>query len=78
MRKMDHFTEDGFNKEQMDYHELDPIIAKKISLHERVAEELNRSQINCEALPHGLHPFERKQYYSQNFSMAPDVLQIGD
>ena len=68
---MDHFTEGRSGKEEMQYDEFDATVAKELSLHERMAEELNRSQVNCEALPPGLHPFERKEYYSQNFSMSP-------
>jgi hypothetical protein len=32
---------------------------------------MKQSQIGCEALPVGSHPIERKQYYSQTFSMSP-------
>ncbi len=67
----DHFTEGRSSEEEIDYDELDSVIAKNLSLHERMAEELNQSQVHCEALPLGLLPIERKQYYSQNFSMSP-------
>ena len=71
MHKTDHFAEGRSSKQEIEYNQLDAIVAKKLAIHETMAEELNRSQIHSEALPLGLHPMEREQYYSQNFSMSP-------
>ena len=51
--------------------DTDPLVIKKLPAHEKIAEEMKQSQIDCEALPLGSHPFEHKQYYSQTFSMSP-------
>ncbi len=62
----------GSNKREEDHHEdIDPIITKKLSAHEKMAEEIKKNQIECEALELGSHPLERNQYFSQTFSMSP-------
>src|SRR3712207_3382398 len=62
----------GSNKREEDDHEdIDPIIIKKLSSHEKMAEEIKKNQIDCEVLELGSHPLERKQYFSQTFSMSP-------
>ncbi len=74
--KTHHFAQAKSNKEEQKseeygYGDIDPIIVKKLSTHEKLAEEMKQCQIGCEALPLGSHPIERKQYYSQTFSMSP-------
>jgi hypothetical protein len=71
-----HFAQAKSNKEEQKAEEhghgdIDPVIVKKLSAHEKMAEEMKQSQIDCEALPLGSHPIERKQYYSQTVSMSP-------
>ena len=62
----------GSNKrEEDDHNDIDPIIIKKLSAHEKMAEEIKKNQIECEAIELGSHPLERKQYFSQTFSMSP-------
>jgi hypothetical protein len=62
----------GSNKREEDDHkDIDPIIIKKLSAHEKMAEEIKKNQIDCEAIELGSHPLERKQYFSQTFSMSP-------
>jgi hypothetical protein len=76
MRVVDHKTtqsaQAGSNKrEEGDREDIDLIIIKKKSAHEKMAEEIKKNQIDCEALELGSHPIERKQYFSQTFSMSP-------
>lgn len=75
MRSVEHkttrFTQPKSNKEEHDHGDIDPVVVKKLSAHEKMSEEMKQSQINCEALPLGSHIIERKQYYSQTFSMSP-------
>lgn len=66
-----HFARAKSNEEDHDNGDIDPVIIKKVSVHDKMAEEMKLSQIDGESLPLGSHPFERKQYYSQNFSMSP-------
>ncbi|HEX6253272.1 MAG TPA: hypothetical protein VFZ55_03530 [Nitrososphaera sp.] len=69
--KTTHFTQAKSNKEEHDHGDIDPVIVKKLSAHEKMAEKMKQSQIDCEALQVGSHPIERKQHYSQTFSMSP-------
>jgi hypothetical protein len=62
----------GKEKEEVhDLGDIDPITIKKLSAHEKMAEEIKKTQIECELIELGSHPLERKQYYSQTFSMSP-------
>jgi hypothetical protein len=58
-------------REENDHGDVDPIIINKLSAHEKMAEEIKKNQIDCEAIELGSHPLERKQYFSQTFSMSP-------
>ncbi len=69
--KTTHFTQAKSDKEEHDDGDIDPIIVKKLYAHEKMSEEMKQRQIGCEPLPIGLHPIERKDYYSQTFSMSP-------
>ncbi|HZA47792.1 MAG TPA: hypothetical protein VE521_02580 [Nitrososphaera sp.] len=69
--KTTHFTQAKSDKEEHENRDIDPIIVTKLSVHEKMAEEMKQSQIDAEALPLGSQPIERKQYYSQTFSMSP-------
>lgn len=69
--KTTHFAQARSDKEEHDHADIDPIIANKLSAHEKMAEEMKHHQIDCETLPLGSHSIERKQYYSQTFSMSP-------
>lgn len=64
--KTHHFAQAKSNKEEQKTEEhghwdTDPVIVKKLSAHEKMAEEMKQSQIDCEALPLGSHPIECKQ-----------------
>lgn len=69
--KTTHFTQAKSDKEEYDNRDIDPIIITKLSVHEKMVEEMKQSQIDAEALPLGSHPIERKQQYSQTISMSP-------
>ena len=68
--KSTHFTQAKSDKEH-DSRDIDPIIINKLSVHEKMADEMKQFHIDAKALPLGSHPIERKQYYSQSFSMSP-------
>ena len=69
--KTTHFAQAKSDKGEHDSGDIDPLVIKKLSAHDKIAEEMKQSQIDCETLPLGSHPFEHKQYYSQTFSMSP-------
>ncbi len=58
-------------REEHEQEDIDPIIMKKLSAQEKMAEEIKKNQIDCEALELGSHHLERKQYFSQTFPMSP-------
>ena len=72
------FAETKVYKEQLrevyGHGDIDPVIVKKMYVHERLAEEMQQSEIDCEALPLGSHPIERRQYYSHTFPMSPKLV----
>jgi hypothetical protein len=57
--------------EEDDHGELDPVIIKQLYAHDKLAEEIKKKGVDCEPVELGSHPLERKQYYSQTFSMSP-------
>ena len=57
-------------EEQHGYGDIEPVIVKVSSPHEEIADQMRKKGIDCEALPSGSHPLERKPYYSQLFSMT--------
>jgi hypothetical protein len=69
--KTTHFAQTKSDKEEHDHGDIDPVIVKKLSAHEKMAEEMKQNHIDCEALELGSHSIERKQYYSHTFSMSP-------
>ena len=73
-----HFAENKVYKEQQieEYGQgdIDPVTVKKMSAHERLAKEMEQSNIECKALSLGSHPIEGSEYYSQTFSMSPRLV----
>jgi hypothetical protein len=73
-----HVAETKVHKEQQigEYGQgdIDSVAMKKMSAHERLAEEMRQSKIECEALSYGSHPIEGSEYYSQTFSMSPRLV----
>jgi hypothetical protein len=72
--KTTHFTKTKSDTEDHDPGDIDSVIVKKLSAHEKMAEEMKQNEIDCEALPLGSHPMERKQYYCHTFSMSPKFI----
>ena len=73
-----HFAETKVHKEQqIENHgqgDIDPVTVRKMSAHERLANEMKQSKIECEALSLGSDPIEDTEYYSQTFSMSPRLV----
>jgi hypothetical protein len=68
------FADTKVHKEEYGHGDIDPVIVKKMYVHERLAEEMKQSEIHCEAFPLGSHPIERRQYYSHTFPMSPKLV----
>lgn len=51
--------------------DTEPIIIKKTAVHERLAQEMKKNGIDCEALAYGSHQLEHKEaYYSHGFALS--------
>lgn len=49
----------------------EPIVIKRMAAHEKLAQEMKKEQVDCEALPYGSHQLEREEaYYSHNFALS--------
>jgi hypothetical protein len=68
------FAESRIHKEEYGHGDIDPVIVKKMYVHERLAEEMKQSEIDCEALPLGSHPIERRPYYCHTFPKSPKLV----
>ena len=49
---------------------IEPAIVKKMSPSEKLAEQMEKSGVSCEALPLGSHPLENQPYYSHMFALS--------
>jgi hypothetical protein len=64
-------TSHASSHEEHGHGDAEPIIIKRMAVHEKLAQEMEKSGIGCEALPLGSHQLEREQaYYSHNFALS--------
>ncbi|HXG07319.1 MAG TPA: hypothetical protein VNI77_08360 [Nitrososphaera sp.] len=55
--------------------ESEHIIIRKIAVHEKLAEEMKKSGVDCVTRPLGSHKLEREEtYYSHAFALSPRVV----
>jgi hypothetical protein len=65
------------NEQQVEKYgrgDIDQVTVKKMSAHEKLAEEMKQNKIECEALLLGSHQIECSEYYSQTLSMSPRLV----
>lgn len=61
----------GLHEEEHGRGDAESIVIKRIIAHEKLAQEMKKSGIDCEALPLGSHKLEREQsYYSYSFALS--------
>ena len=71
--------EDSHLKHSHDEHEdhghgdIEPAVVKKQSPSEKLADQMEKSGVSCEALPLGSHQFENQPYYSHMFALSSRV-----
>ena len=66
-----HSSHTGSHEEEHGHGDAEPIVIKKMPEHERLAQEMKASGIECEALPLGSHQLERQEtYYSHSFALS--------
>jgi hypothetical protein len=57
--------------EEHGHGDSEPIIVKKVAAHERLAQEMKKSGVDCAALALGSHELEREEsYYSHGFALS--------
>lgn len=57
--------------EKHGHGDSEPIIIRKMAMHERLAEEMKKSGVDCVTLPLGSHKLEREEtYYSHGFALS--------
>lgn len=57
--------------EEHGHGDSEPIIVKRMATHEKMAQEMKKSGVNCTALPIGSHKLEREEtYYSHGFALS--------
>lgn len=50
--------------------DIEPAVFKRTGLNQKLAAEMKKSGVDCEALAVGSHPIERKPCYSQAFALS--------
>lgn len=71
MEHTDHTSHTVSHKDEHGHGDSEPIVVKKVAAHEKLAQEMKKSEIDCEALPLGSHQLEREEtYYSHSFALS--------
>lgn len=59
------------DSQEKEHGDVESIIIKRVAAHEKLAGEMKKGGIDCEALPLGSHKLEREQsYYSHSFALS--------
>jgi hypothetical protein len=58
----------GSHEEKQGHADIEPVIVKRIGPHQKLAAEMKRSGIDCQALEVGSHPIEQKPHSSYMFA----------
>jgi hypothetical protein len=67
----DHSSHAGSHEEEHGHGDAESIIIKRVAAHEKLAQEMKKSGIDCEALTLGSHKLEREEaYYSHSFALS--------
>lgn len=75
MEHTDHSSHTDSNDEEFSHENIESITIKRVATHEKLAQEMKESRIDCEALPSGAHKLEREgTYYSHSFAMSPRLV----
>lgn len=74
MEHTDH-TSHADSEQEHGHGDAEPIIVKKMAAHEKLAHEMKKNGVECDALPLGSHQFEREQsYYSHSFAFSSRIV----
>ena len=58
----------GSHEEKQGHADIESVIVKRIGPHQKLAAEMKRNSIDCQALEVGYHPIEQKPHYSYMFA----------
>jgi hypothetical protein len=68
---VEHTSHAGSHEEEHGHGDTEPIIIKRVAVHEKLAQEMKKNGIECEALLLGSHQLERQEtYYSHSFALS--------
>ena len=71
MEHTHHSSLSSSHEEEQSHGEVEPIIIKKMAIYEKLAQEMKKHGVDCEALPYGSHQLEREEaYYSHSFALS--------
>ena len=71
MEHTHHSSHSDSDEGEHGHGDTEPIIIKRIPVHEKMANEMHENGIDCEALPYGSHQLEREEaYYSHSFALS--------
>ena len=66
-----HSSHTGSNEEEHGHGDAESIVIKRVAAHEKLAQEMKKERVDCEALQYGSHLLEREEaYYSHNFALS--------
>jgi hypothetical protein len=68
-------TSHADSDEEHGHGNAEPIVIKRMAVHEKLAQEMRASGIECDVLPLGSHQLERQEtYYSHSFALTPRLV----
>jgi hypothetical protein len=62
------------HEEEEGQGDIEPVIVERIGPHQKLAAEMKRSGIDCQALEVGSHPIEQKPHYSYLFAHSSRLM----
>jgi hypothetical protein len=71
VKRTEHSSHTGSHEKEHSHGDTEPTLTKRIAVHAKLAHEMKKEGISCEALPYGSHKLEREEsYYSHNFAVS--------
>lgn len=71
VKPTEHSPHTGSHEKEQGHGDSEPTLTKRIAVHAKLAQEMKKEGISCEALPYGSHKLEREaSYYSHNFALS--------
>ena len=62
------------HEEEHGHGDIEPVVVKMQSLNQELADAMNKSGVDCEALALGSNPLESSPYYSHLFALSSRIV----